>query len=194
MCRHKGNGMNKPKKKKVPVPKFFAVRLQLRGLEPEPVADVDLDGAGPPAAQPPPSPCKQLVKDIEQKAWLLEQEAAEACAAVTKAKADYEIAYKVHDACERALSKAKPSTSFTVLDNRERKLRKVEMEKVWSMHALEAAKADSFKAHFKAAQMRGFAKDATIARLKINNHVSAGKKSLTLCGQCVDSDCDCGIF
>ena len=47
MCRHKGIGMNKPKKKKVPVPKFITVRLLLRGLEPEPAADVDLERAGP---------------------------------------------------------------------------------------------------------------------------------------------------
>ena len=84
MCRHKGIGMNKPKKKQVPVPNFFAVRLLLRGLEPEPAADVDLDGGGPPAAQPPPSPCMQLVKDLERKARLLEQKAAEARAALVK--------------------------------------------------------------------------------------------------------------
>ena len=117
MCRHKGIGMNKPKKKQVPVPNFFAVRLLLRGLEPEPFADIDLERGGPPAAQPQPSPGKQLVKDLEREAWLLEQEAAEACAAVTKAKADFAIQDKMHDACLRALSKAKPSTSFTVLDS-----------------------------------------------------------------------------
>ena len=77
MCRHKGIGMNKPKKKKVPVPQFFAVRLQLRGLEPEPPAVVDQVGAGPPAARPQLSPCKQLVHDLEQEARLLDQEAAE---------------------------------------------------------------------------------------------------------------------
>ena len=98
MCRHKGIGMNKPKKKKVPVPKFFAVRLQLRGLEPEPAAVVDLERAGPRAARPQPSPCKQLVNDLEQQAWLLDQEAAEARAAVAKAKADFELAFKVNNA------------------------------------------------------------------------------------------------
>ena len=102
MCRHKGIGMNKPKKKKVPVPKFFAVRLQLRGLEPEPVAVVDLVGAGPPAAQPPLSPCMQLVKDLERGAWLLEQEAAEARAALAKVQAQAAMEEKVRDACERA--------------------------------------------------------------------------------------------
>ena len=166
MCRHKGIGMNKPKKKKVPVPKFFAVRLQLRGLEPEPAAVVDLVGAGPPAAQPPLSPCMQLVKDLERGAWLLEQEAAEARAAVKKAKADHELAFRVSNACLRAMSKAKPSTSSTVLYNRQQKLHTWEMELVWSMHAVEAAKADSFRAHFKAEMMRGYAKDVTIARLK----------------------------
>ena len=58
------------------------------------------------------------------------------------------------------------TTSLTVLNNRELKLKKVEMERLWSMHGCEAAKADSYKAHFKAAQMRGFAKDVTIARLQ----------------------------
>ena len=166
MCRHRGIGMNKPKKKAVTVPKLSAVRLLLRGLEPEPAADVDLERAGPPAARPQPSPCKQLVNDLEQKAWLLDQEAAEARAAVAKAEADFEIAYRVHDACLHALSKAKPSTSLTVLKNRELKLKKVEMERLWSMHGCEAAKADSYKAHFKAAQMHGYAKDVKIARLQ----------------------------
>ena len=110
MCRHKGIGMNKPKKKEVPVPQFFTVRLQLRGLEPEPPADVDQDGGGPPAAQPPPSPCMQLVKDLERGAWLLEQEAAEARAALAKVQAQAAIEEKVRDACRRALDKAKPST------------------------------------------------------------------------------------
>ena len=88
MCRHRGIGMNKPKKKAVTVPNFFAVRLLLCGLEPEPAADVDLERGGPPAAQPQPSPGKQLVKDLERGgAWLLEQEAAEARAALAKAKA-----------------------------------------------------------------------------------------------------------
>ena len=35
--------------------------------------------------------------DLEQKAWLLDQEAAEARAAVAKAKADFELAFKVNE-------------------------------------------------------------------------------------------------
>ena len=40
MCRHKGIGMNKPKKKKVDVMKYVRVKVLLRGVciapEPEP--------------------------------------------------------------------------------------------------------------------------------------------------------------
>ena len=166
MCRHKGIGMNKPKKKKVPVPKFFAVRLQLRGLEPEPAAVVDLVGAGPPAAQPPLSPCMQLVKDLERGAWLLEQEAAEARAALAKVQAQAAIEEKVHDACWRALDKAKPSTSCAVLEKRIEKAKILQLEEVLSFYEVEKAKSDSFEAHFKAAQMHCYAKDVKIARLQ----------------------------
>ena len=114
MCRHKGIGMNKPKKKKVPVPQFFAVRLQLRGLEPEPPAVVDQVGAGPPAARPQLSPCKELVHDLEQKAWLLDQEAAEARAALAKVQAQAAMEEKVRDACRRALDKARKHASSTL--------------------------------------------------------------------------------
>ena len=110
----------------------------------------------------------QLVKDLEREARLLDQKAAEARAALVKVRAQAAIDEKVRDACWRVLDKAmaKPSTSFTVLDKRERKMHSLKYEEILSCCELEAAKADSFEAHFMAKKMRGFAKDATIRRLK----------------------------
>ena len=73
---------------------------------------------------------------------------------------------KVRDACLRALDKAKPSTSYTVLEKREQKRHRLILEGYKSLCELETARADSMEAHFKAEMMRGFAKDATIRRLK----------------------------
>ena len=50
---------------------------------------------------------------------LLDQEAAEARAALVKVEAQAAIDEKVRNACWRALDKAKPSTSYTVLEKRE---------------------------------------------------------------------------
>ena len=61
---------------------------------------------------------------------------------------------------------AKPSTSCAVLEKRIEKSRTLLMEEVLSICEVEAAKSDSFKAHFKAAQMHGYAKDVKIARLQ----------------------------
>ena len=72
MVRHRGIGMNKPVKKKVEQPGLLSVRLLLQGhvrAAPPALEEAAVEAA---VARPRPSPCKQLVTDLEQQAWLLD--------------------------------------------------------------------------------------------------------------------------
>ena len=130
MPRPKGVGMNRPKKMKVVVPSLAEVRLIVRGYVPEPSREPDSERGQPAAEAPPPSPGKLHVSRLERYAFILHKEAEQVRAAYDKAIAKHKIDERVYDANMRSLERRKPSTSLSVLDKRERKLRDLIEQKI----------------------------------------------------------------
>ena len=113
MCRHKGIGMNRPKKKKVSVPSLPEVKLLLSGYAPEPTRAPDLQRPEPPTQDAPPSPGAVLVKDLERYAAVMAYEAQRARDAYANAMEQHAGRKRLNQACWRALDRARPSTSYT---------------------------------------------------------------------------------
>ena len=125
MCRHRGIGMNRPKKKKVSVPSLPEVKLLLRGYAPEPTREPDLQRPEPLARDAPPSPGAVLVMELKRFAAVKKLEAWRARDAFANVMAQHAGRKRLNEACWRALDTARPS---------------------WVVHGVGKARAENAKA------------------------------------------------
>ena len=166
MPRPKGVGQNRPKKMKVVVPSLAEVRLVVRGYVPEPSREPDSERGQPDSERAQPSPGKLHVSRLERYAFILHKEAEQVRAAYDKAIAKHKIDERVYDANLRSLERRKASTSLSVLDKRERKLRDLIEDHLYSKLELMGARAANAEAFAEAESFSVIAKKASIDRLQ----------------------------
>ena len=170
MCRHKGIGMNKPKKKKMSVPSLPEVKLLLSGYAPEPTREPcrepDLQRPEPPTQDAPPSPGAVRLKDLKRYAEIKALEARRVRDGYAMEMAQHAAKKRLIEACWRTLDRARPSSSYTVLEKREQKMQRLIEERLQSDLSLEMHRAANAEAHFEAECASSLVKDATIRRLK----------------------------
>ena len=112
-------------KLKVPVPSLTKVRLMVRGYAPEPTPEPNFQREEPPAPDAPPSPGAVLVMDLKRFAAVKALEAQRARGAFANVMAQHAGRKRRNEACWCALDRARPSTSYTVLEKLE------QIEGIW---------------------------------------------------------------
>ena len=118
MCRHKGIGMNRPKKKKLGMPELLTVKLLLRGRA------VDLSPELEPAPEPtqparaPPSPGRLVVLRKQRVAAFAKAHAQVAEEVLREGNTAWKRACALHKARCWALEHARKSKKQSVLDKR----------------------------------------------------------------------------
>ena len=119
MCRHKGIGMNRPKKTKVFVPELIKVKdILLRGHAVEQYPDLEPEPEQPPPVRACASPGKLVVQHKQKlaKAAMWQYQGAEA--RLRKANTTYNRAEALFKGREFALDHARPSKVVSVLYKR----------------------------------------------------------------------------
>ena len=162
MCRHKGIGMNKPKKKQVSVPSLAEVRLKLSGYVAEPMPEPTSAAAHHQAV----SCGMQLVKDLERYAWLKGKDAERAREVYGAQIAQHRVDERIRNACWRRLEARKPSTKFSVLEKREYKMNELIRQWLFSEFELAAVGQANAEAHVESLMFKCVAKDAKIRLLE----------------------------
>lgn len=169
MCRHRGIGMNKPKKKAVTITGQLQVRVLLRGcvLDPPPAADLEQDQpAGTGLLR---SPRKLVVLQAEKEARKQAQKASRARQVFAKTEERFQCEARIFSARLRMLTNAKPQTCLGIDQ-------KIQMSiDEWQNHCgwlqtklkLEHARVRLLLAELYAEKHNSIAKDVANRRLKL---------------------------
>ena len=170
MGRHRGIGMNKPRKKKVPTPVLPEAGSEVSGGEVAPEPEPPPSPEPTRKARAAESPRKLAVRRAERLASQKQKEAAQAGKTYDKALKKYRVDKRIRETKWTALLGLPPSKELSVLDKRANKANKLEKEGLESYLGFAIARGDWLEAAFEGQRHVLLAKVATIERLKRKLH------------------------